>query len=153
MSASIASGTSPGRDSTSSSHRWCSTTPPALTPTDSPTMRTGIDSCSFSSRRTGEEVDVDETPVDVIALDVARDDQVLGAIHDQVDEDVGPGPGVEDVVQVPGVHRQRGRVHPVAVQHRGHAAGGPQLAGDALAGALPGLGDELDFGHVRILRA
>jgi hypothetical protein len=126
MSASIASGTSPGRDSTSSSHRWCSTTPPALTPTDSPTMRTGIDRCSFSSRGR-EEVDVDEATVDVIALDVARDDQVLGAIHDQVDEDVGPGPGVEDVVQVPGVHRQRGRIHPVAVQHRGHATGGPSL--------------------------
>ena len=99
-----------------------------------------------------EEVDVDEAPVDVIALDVARDDQVIGAVDDQVDEDVGPGPRVEDVVQVPRVHRQRGRVHPVAVQHRGHAAGGPQLAGDALAGALPGFGDELDFGHVRVLR-
>ena len=41
----------------------------------------------------------------------------------------------------------------VPVQHPGHAAGGPQLASDALAGAFPGFGDELDFGHVRILRA
>ena len=100
----------------------------------------------------GEEVDVDEPTVDVIALDVARDDQVLGPVDDQVDEDVGPGARMEDVVQVPGVHRERGRVHPVPVQHRGHATGGPQLAGDALAGPFAGLGDELDFGHVRILR-
>ena len=76
--------------------------------------------------------------MDVIALHVARDDQVLGPVDDQVDEDVGAGAGVQDVEQVPGVHRQRGRLHPVAVHDRGHAAGGPQLAGDALAGAFLG---------------
>src|SRR4029453_1269494 len=79
----------------------------------------------------GEEVDVDEAPVDVIALHVPRDDQVLGPVDDQVDEDVRPGPGVQDVEQVPGVHRHGGRVHPVPVQHPGDAAGGPQAGGDA----------------------
>jgi len=37
----------------------------------------------------------------VIALHVARDDQVLGPVDDQVDEDVRPGAGVQDVEQVP----------------------------------------------------
>ena len=76
--------------------------------------------------------------MDVIALDVARDDQVLGPVDDEVDQDVGAGAGMQDVEQVLGVHGQRGRVHPVPVQHPRHAASGPQLAGDALAGAFLG---------------
>src|SRR5262245_61608592 len=97
----------------------------------------------------GQQVQVDEPAVDVVALDVPGDDQVLGPVHREVDQDVVAGARVEDVEQVLGVHRHRGRVEPRAVQHRGHATGGPQLPGDALAGALPGLGDELDFGHGR----
>src|SRR4029453_11912155 len=50
MSASMELGTSCGRHSTWRVHRWCSTTPPSLTPCDSPARWIGTSTVIFSSR-------------------------------------------------------------------------------------------------------
>ena len=54
-----------------------------------------------------QEVDVHELGVDVIALDLTRDGEVLLALDHDVDQHVGAGTGVEQVLQLAGIDRQR----------------------------------------------
>jgi hypothetical protein len=90
----------------------------------------------------GEEVDVHEPAPDVIALNVSREREVLGPVDDKVDEDIRAGSRVEEMEKLARVDGERERVHPVAIQDRGHSAGGAQLPRGALAGSLSCLGDE-----------
>ena len=99
-----------------------------------------------------QEVDMHELGVDVITLDLTRDGEVLLALDHDVDQHVGAGAGVEQVLQLAGLDRQRGGFDALAVEHGGHLPGGAQLAGDTLAGIGTSFGVELRFhGYTRSL--
>ena len=84
----------------------------------------------------GEEVDVDQRVVDVVALDLARQHQVLGAVDHEVDEGVGTGGAVEDVEHLPRVDGEGHGLDALAVEHARDAAVGSEPPGDALAGLV-----------------
>ncbi len=92
-----------------------------------------------------QEVDVDEPRMDVVALDLTRDREVLGVVDHQVDQDVGTGTRVEQAVQLASVHGERRRLDPLAVEDCGHTAGRAELAGDPFAGVFTSLGGQLRF--------
>ena len=93
----------------------------------------------------GEEVDVDESPVDVVALDLAWDREVRLAVHLQVDERRSAAGRVEQVQQILARDAQLHRVHAVAVQDAGDEAGRPEAPRGTLAGVVAELGGEGGF--------
>ena len=92
-----------------------------------------------------QEVDVHEPRVDVVALDLAGDRQVLLAVDHEVDEHVRAGAAVQQVAQLARVDRERRGVEALSVEHGGDLPGGAELAGDALAGVGTSFGVELGF--------
>jgi len=120
-SAGITSGTSFGRHSISISRRWCSI----------PTY--------------GEEVDVDEAAVDVVALDLSRDREMRLAVHLQIDQRAAAARRVEQVQQILAGDAELHRVHAMAVQDAGDEAGRPEAPCGPLAGVGTKLGGEGGF--------
>ena len=90
-----------------------------------------------------QEVDVDEPRVDVIALDLSGDREVLGVVDLQVDQDVGTGFRVEQTVELLRVHGERRGVDALSVEDGRHTTTGAQLAGDTFAAVFTSLGGEL----------
>src|SRR6266566_1459083 len=99
----------------------------------------------------GQEVDVDEPAVDVVALDLAGDGHVSRAVDQQVDEEVRARVRVQQVQQLSRVHGEGHRLGPVSVEDRGDSAGRAKLARHALAGAVAPFRRELRL-HGRVLR-
>ena len=97
-----------------------------------------------------QEVHVDQRVVDVVALDLARHGEVRLAVDHQVEQDVRPTGGVQQVEHLARVDRERHRLLLVAVEDRGHAAGRAELAGHAFPVVVATFGFQLGF-HDRVL--
>ena len=92
-----------------------------------------------------QEVDVDESSQEMVALDLARHRQEVLAVHPKVDQDVCPGVGVQHVEKVARTDADGERFDAVAVDDRGDAPLRPNLSGHALAGAVAPIGLQLLF--------
>ena len=150
MSTSMCSGTSCGSDSMWRSRRWCSTTPPSLTPTASPDLDDGNVHRDLLGSGHGQEVHVDQRVVDVVALDLAGHGQVRLAVDDQVEQHVGTTGGMQHVEHLARVDREGNRLLIVPVEHRGHAARRAELPRHTFAVVVATFRFQLGF-HDRVL--
>ena len=98
----------------------------------------------------GQEVDVDQRVVDVIALDLTGHGQVWLAVHDQVEQHVGTAGGMQHVEHLARVDGQGHGLLIVPVEHRGHAARRTELAGHTFPVVVATFGFQLGF-HDRVL--
>ena len=144
-SASICSGTSPGRHSISTSRRWCSSTPPVFTPGRLADLVDLDRHLHLLVAANLEEVDVDVPAVEVIALHLARDRHVHRPVDLEVDDHRRAVRLPEEVLQLLAGQGDRHRLDPVAVEHAGDEPLGTQLAGGTLAASVACLGFENGF--------
>ena len=98
----------------------------------------------------GQEVDVDQRVVDVVALDLTGHGQVRLAVHDQVEQHVGTAGGMQHVEHLARVDRQGHCLLLVPVEHRWHAAGRTELPRHTLPVVVATFGFQLGF-HDRVL--
>ena len=96
-----------------------------------------------------EEVDVQELPANVVALDLPGHRQMLVLADLKVDQHVRSGSGVQDVVELAPIQGELERLHPVPVQDAGHEPPRAELASGALAPAVTQGRRQLGLGHRR----
>ena len=97
------------------------------------------------SLRDAEEIHVDEPARQVVALDLPRHREHAILADGEVDQDVRPRRGVQDVVQVLRVDAHVHRRGAVPVDDRRDPADRAHLAGDALPGSRARLRRQLLF--------
>ncbi len=150
MSTSMCSGTSCGSDSMWRSRRWCSTTPPSLTPAASPTSTTGTSTAIFCVRDTARK----STWISVLWMWsrwISRGMARCGLPSTiRSSKTFDPPADVQQVEHLARVDRERDRLLLVAVEDRGHAAGRAELAGHAFPVVVAAFGFQLGF-HDRVL--
>src|SRR5438105_4894325 len=95
-----------------------------------------------------QEVHVEEPPADVIGLDLTGHGQVAVLADVEIDQDVGPGLRVQDVIEVAVVNGHLHRLHPVAVEDRGDLPLRTDLSGRSLAASVAEACVQLLLGHV-----
>ena len=98
-----------------------------------------------------EEIDVQELPADVVALDLTGHREVLVLAYLEIDQHVRAGARVQHVVELAPVDGELQGLHPVPVQDPGDEPARAELPRGSLAPAVTQSSRQLGLGHGRSL--